>query len=112
MKQQIIEIICERLGITEAQMYSKKRYSKNVHARFLLFKWQRKNEVATFEAIAKSFGVHHSTVIHGIQVINNDIKYIPDVRAIWNDIKDMRPCEQSNTPPFTSMRFAPQFSNF
>jgi len=77
----ITTIIFSAVEIVTSYSYDtltlKKRKRSMVHARQLIFYFLKKYTSYTLKNIGKFFGKDHTTVIHGIQTIN-DLLYVED----------------------------------
>lgn len=62
----IINLVCESFGLTEAQLRSKSRKQYYVQGRNAVFYLARKHTELSLEAIGSPFNRRHSTVIRGI----------------------------------------------
>lgn len=60
-----------KFGVTKEEILSKRRYKHIVYAKYTIMYILRKRTFMTFKAIAEIFGVHHTSVIHGINLIDD-----------------------------------------
>lgn len=69
---------CLYFKLDYKQVTGKRRERKLVDCRYMCFKFLRKNFKFTLSAIAKEFNRDHSTVLHGIAVMDNIIEVDSD----------------------------------
>lgn len=70
----IIESVCDRYNVSQDDLLSKKRSKQIAYPRQIAMYVSRKLLDISLVSIASSFGKDHSTVMHGIKKIENDIK--------------------------------------
>ncbi len=79
--QLIINIVAEHFGITEDDIISKRRNSEFVQPRQICMYLCRKLTDESLQSIGKALGKKdHTTVIHGIEKISEDVKYNEDLK--------------------------------
>ncbi len=79
--QLIINIVAEHFGITEDDIISKRRNSEFVQPRQICMYLCRKLTDESLQSIGKALGKKdHTTVIHGIEKITEDVKYNEDLK--------------------------------
>lgn len=88
----IIDEVYRTEGVTPAEIKSKKRSQKIVHARMITLYMVREITNISFEAIGEEFNMHHSTVMYNIKQISEemekDSKLGRRVNDMINNIKD------------------------
>jgi len=76
--EEIIEVVCEVVGITEKALTSQCRKTHKVRARHYIGYIARKYTALTLAEIGQRLGRRdHTTVIHGTQTIGHRIKHEP-----------------------------------
>jgi len=79
--QLIINIVAEHFGITEDDIISKRRNSEFVQPRQICMYLCRKLTDESLQSIGKALGKKdHTTVIHGIEKITEDVKYNEELK--------------------------------
>lgn len=95
MKQEIFKMYADRIqklfGITEEQLYSKSKKRDLVDARFLLYYlcYIRPMQINYIQKYMTDSGykIEHSSIIHGISIIQDRIKTDKDYSLTINKIK-------------------------
>lgn len=70
--ENIIQIVAACSGVDAAQMMGLSRMSEVVYARFVCFFLMRKYMNMPLKAIGKEFNRDHSTVVSGLDVVENE----------------------------------------
>ena len=88
MAEKIISVVCEYYSITRGQIESKERTRYIAHARqvccYLLRKY---TDIAKSRIASEYFGTCHTTVIHSIQIVENEIS--TNARGTRTDVERM-----------------------
>ena len=85
----IWHIVSEHLGIAPQEADSKSRRSHLVRARHIYYYLAKKHTMHTWRSIAfYTGGRDHSTAMHGVATIENDIEYDKKLRALVVNIED------------------------
>lgn len=85
--EDIVKLVSEITGISNEDIFSKVRKWEVVRARFLIY------HIADLEGykkmwIGKFFGYDHSSIIHGIQKVRDEIKIYNNVRLIAQQLEE------------------------
>lgn len=73
----IIETVSATTGISVDEIKNESRTTEIVNARFVCFYLMRTYLFMTYKAIGKVFGKDHSSVIHGLKIVNEQWENIP-----------------------------------
>jgi chromosomal replication initiator protein len=82
--QTIIDNVCLHYGITEELLKKKSRFRTFVDARNIVMYICRMNLKISLQDIANIFGMNHSTVIHGINKVENLKDFDSDFKELIN----------------------------
>jgi len=85
---QIVNIICETLEVSLEAVKSKRRFYELVTARGIISKilYSRGHNL---QHIGRVLSKDHSTIIHYLQMIDNDIVHLPYVTNAWEQLKHL-----------------------
>ena len=79
-----IQIACKVLNTSEGEMKTGKRTFAPKYARwFCYYYWVNYQSVSLVRA-GSILGQDHSTVVHALKTLENDINFSPDVRILYN----------------------------
>jgi hypothetical protein len=84
LTRRLAESIGDLFGLTEAEVQDKGREEEATQARYLIFQFLKREKKWTFKRVAKSFKseFHHSTVINGVNELENMTDYSRDFAII------------------------------
>lgn len=77
----IIEIVCDHFKLAVKEVQSRSRVREFVYARNIIFYLLRKHTKMSLKSSGELFGRDHTTVIHGIETLNNLMYTDTDVRS-------------------------------
>ena len=80
-------LVCEKLGITHRELVSPSRSRKLAQARNIWYALIREHSFTTLQETGNYFKRDHTTVIHGINMHNNDMKLIDGYAERYEQIK-------------------------
>ncbi len=90
--KQLVENVCRVCEINQTDLFAKLKYRKNVDARHLLYYTckQRNMALVTIQGYMQDNGynINHSSIIHGINVVKDNIENDSDYRTITNQIQE------------------------
>lgn len=69
----VINAACKVFELTEIELLSKSRIQGIVQARYICFKIMHGDLRLTLAAIGRIFNLNHTTIIHGLRAIENDL---------------------------------------
>ena len=88
----LVDNICKICEITKDQLFSKSKIRKSVDARHLLYHTckQRNMKLVTIQGYMNDNGytINHSSIIHGINVVEENISHDSDYITITYQIQE------------------------
>lgn len=89
---QYVDSICKLFDITKEELFSKKRTSKLVDARQLLYYMcvDRNMQITIIQEFMRdnNYDTNHSTIITGVRSMRVKIQEDPDYRVVISKLKD------------------------
>jgi chromosomal replication initiator protein len=83
----IINAVSEEFGITATELLSRRRSERFSHPRIIAMGLARELTKASFPAIARSFGLHHSTVMHAVARSPELLNLYPEYAVKYEVVK-------------------------
>lgn len=79
--EKIIEIVCDYFNLTHEALKGKCRSKELVHARHVIFYFIRRHTSMTLKSTGQLFNRDHTTVIHGLENLNDIMDTEPVVKS-------------------------------
>ena len=94
-KYTLLDIVSEVTQVSKEDILSRSRTRHKVVARQLYSYFARTSLNMTLKDIGLQFGIHHSTIIHSIELVKdmistNDTQYISHINSISKHIKEIQ----------------------
>ena len=84
--EQLAEAVCEVHGVGEDELYGKRRKKKLVFARQMMMLFMKQEMQLRVADIARHFGYHHTSILHGVRCCENDVFYFEEFRERYNSV--------------------------
>lgn len=95
--EEIQNAICNKFGITMAQLLSSERTQSLVTPRQLAMYISRKHTAKSLPEIAKMFDKSHATILHGVKSIKKHLETEPDLRESLEEVLQTLGCNSIDT---------------